>query len=702
MQKHSINNDSSHQLNDIFNACGFGIIIIDESSKILYWNKWVSKNSHVSLDDVKGQRLEEIFPILGKTRLLQAIKDALEHHLPSTLSYKLNRQMLPLSSRNGKNIEHNIKLSPLKKTDLSYHCLVEITDISAAIKRENQLREISDQMRREKEWANVTLMSIADAVITTDQDGSITSVNEKAENLTGFSRSTMIGKFLSDICPISNAAIGGSPHPITNCLENRLALTDTDNYQFLTADGNPYAVNLSIAAIIDLDNTLLGAVMTFRDITQSRHISDQLSWQAKHDHLTGLLNRRELETKIEEHRLDAKHNDNSHNLMYIDLDQFKIVNDTCGHGVGDKLLKRISQVFQDQLRKDDILARIGGDEFCVLLPMCPAKNALSIANTLRQATLEYRFVHDNKPYMLGASIGLTAITGFERNAAEILSAADSACYSAKSLGRNRVQVHNHDTNDEQPQQVMQWFSRLQSALEEDRFILYAQEIASIHEQHTAHYEVLIRMLDQDGNIVPPNSFIPAAERFNLMQSIDRWVLKKVCQYFSGLQKNNKKLPVISINLSGISVGDTHFLEETTSLFEEYNTPTSYICFEITETAAISNLKDALTFMTEMKKRDCKFSLDDFGSGLSSFTYLKTLPVDYLKIDGQFVKNITHDLVDKEFVESIHKIAQVMNIKTIAEFVENDQILNTLKDIGIHYAQGYGISRPVPLDSIELH
>jgi len=700
---HSINSALSHEKGDIFDACGFGIIIIDESSKLLYWNNWLSKKSHVSLDRAKGKPLEKIFPILDKTRLLQAIKDALEHHLPSTLSYKLNKQILPLSLRNGKNIEHNIKLSPLKKSDGSYQCLIEITDISAAVKRENQLRDISDQMRREKEWANVTLMSIADAVITTDQNGCITSVNDKAEILTGLTRSTMQGMILSDACPISNASIGATLHPITSCLENRQVLTDTDNYQFIAADGSPYAVNLSIAAIIDLDDSLLGAVMTFRDITQSRHISDQLSWQAKHDHLTGLLNRRELETKIEEHRVDAKNNHNHHNLLYIDLDQFKIVNDTCGHGVGDKLLKRISQVFQEQLRKDDILARIGGDEFCVLLPMCPAENALNIANTLRQATLEYRFVHDNKPYMLGASIGLTEITGFEKNAAEILSAADSACYSAKSLGRNRVQVHNyHDTNSEQPQQVMQWFSRLQSALEEDRFILYAQEISSIHEQHTAHYEVLIRMLDQNGNIVPPNSFIPAAERFNLMQSIDRWVLKKVCKYFLGLQKNGKKLPVISINLSGISVSDTHFLKATTELFEKYNTPTSYICFEITETAAISNLKDALTFMTEMKKRDCKFSLDDFGSGLSSFTYLKTLPVDYLKIDGQFVKNITHDLVDKEFVKSIHKIAQVMGIKTIAEFVENDQILDVLKNIGIHYAQGYGISKPVPLDAIELH
>jgi len=687
---------------DIFNACGFGIIVIDEFSHLLYWNHWVSKHSQHSLESSKGKSLETIFPILDKTRLLQAIRDAIEHQLPSTLSHKLNKNVFPLSFRNGKDIEHNIKLFPLKKDHAVHHCLIEITDISAAVKREKQLRDVSEQMRREKEWANVTLMSIADAVITTDQHGRITSVNDKAEKLTGLSRDVMRGKTLRDVCPIAQASIGACSHPINACLDNRQTLTDSDNYQFLAADGNTYAVNLSIAAIIDLDDSLLGAVMTFRDITQSRHISAQLSWQAKHDHLTGLINRRELETKIEEHRLDAKNYGNSHNLLYIDLDQFKIVNDTCGHGIGDKLLKQISQVFQDQLRKDDILARIGGDEFCVLLPMCPAENALKIANTLRQATLEYRFVHDNKPYMLGASIGLSKISGHERNAAEILSAADSACYSAKSLGRNRVQVHDsRDANNEQPQQVMQWFSRLQSALEEDRFILYAQEIASIHHPHTAHYEVLIRMLDQDGNIVPPNSFIPAAERFNLMQSIDRWVLEKVCLYFADLPKSLQKLPVISINLSGISVSDKHFLQATSKLFDQYDTPTDRICFEITETAAISNFKDALTFMTEMKKRDCRFSLDDFGSGLSSFTYLKTLPVDYLKIDGHFVKNITDDLVDKEFVESIHRIAQIMGIKTIAEFVENEQILDILRDIGVDYAQGYGISKPVPLDTLQF-
>lgn len=687
---------------DIFNACGFGIIVLDEFSRVLYWNNWVSKHTQLSLDNSKGKQLDETFSILIHARLLQAVTDALEHHLPSTLSHKLNNRMLPLNNKGGKDVEHNIKVFPLKKTKKIYHCLIEITDISAAVKREKQLREISDQMRREKEWANVTLMSIADAVITTDHDGLIISVNDKAEALTGLTRNTMQGEKLTAICPIAQASIGATAHPIIDCLKNRCSLTDTDNYHFLTADGTAYAISLSIAPIIDLDDSLLGVVMTFRDITQSRNISAQLNWQAEHDHLTGLLNRRVLETKIEEHRLDAKNNHNCHNLLYIDLDQFKIVNDTCGHGIGDRLLKQISNVFQEQLRKDDILARIGGDEFCVLLPMCPPENALSIANTLRQATLEHRFVHDNKPYMLGASIGLTEITGLEKNAAEILSAADSACYSAKSLGRNRVQVHSiHDLNDEQPQQVMQWFSRLQSALEEDRFVLYAQEIACIHGQHAAHYEVLIRLLDQEGKLIPPNSFIPAAERFNLMQSIDRWVLEKVCKYFSGLQKNNKKLPMISINLSGISVGDKQFLQDTIALFKQYNTPTESICFEITETAAISNLKDALTFMTEMKKRDCKFSLDDFGSGLSSFTYLKALPVDYLKIDGHFIKNITSDLVDKEFVDSIHKIAQVMGIKTIAEFVENDQILDILRNIGVDYAQGYGISKPTPLDSIEL-
>ena len=695
--------DLSDIQTDVFDACGFGIIILDEYSRLLHWNSWVSKHTGFALAEKKGEYLELIFPILDRARLLNAIDDALHYQLPSTLSHKLNKQPFPLITSKGVGIAHNIKVIPIKKPGDISHCLIEITDISAAVKREKQLRDISTQMRHEKEWANVTLLSIADAVITTDKNGNILAVNNKAETLTGLTRSSMHGEAITRVCPLVQAVDDLEKHPVLDCLDSRLSFTDSESFQFSSDLDTPYAVNLSIAPIISLNDELLGSVMIFRDITQSRNVSAQLDWQSKHDHLTGLINRRELESQLENYRDDASKNINEHCMMYIDLDQFKIINDTCGHGVGDELLRQISDVVQDQLRQDDILARIGGDEFCIILPMCPVANALKIANTIRQCILDHRFVHDEKPYVLSASIGLTAITGVEKNAAEILSAADSACYVAKSMGRNRVHVHNANTDDGeiQPQEIMQWFSRLQSALEDDRFVLYAQEIASIRSKQKPHYEVLVRMLDHDGSIIPPNSFIPAAERFHLMQRIDRWVLKHVCEYMAALEKNNTPLPILSINLSGTSVGDSNFLQASLDLFEEYQTPSDHICFEITETAAISNLKEALNFMTEMKKRNCMFSLDDFGSGLSSFTYLKEMPVDYLKIDGHFIKNIVSDKVDKAFVKSINQIAKVMGIQTIAEFVENDEILAVLKTLDIDYAQGYGISKPQPLDSLKL-
>lgn len=695
--------DLSDIQTEVFDACGFGIIILDEYSRLLYWNNWLSKHSGLSLEDTKGEFLELIFPILDRARLLNAIDDALHYQLPATLSHKLNHQPFPLKNSKGNAIAHNIKVLPVKKPNEKYHCLIEITDISATLKREKQLRDISTKMRHEKEWANVTLLSIADAVITTDPNGHIIAVNDKAEALTGLTRSAMQGERITRVCPLVQAVEGLDKHPLIECLDSRQALTDSANFQFTTTNDTPYAVSLSVAPIISQEGELLGSVMTFRDITQSRNITAQLDWQSKHDHLTGLINRRELEAQLEHYRVDASQTNNTHNLLYIDLDQFKIVNDTCGHGVGDELIRQISDLLEGELRDNDVIARIGGDEFCIILPICPAEKAVIIAETLRQCILDHRFTHEEKPYVLGASIGIVEINGSENSAAEILSAADSACYAAKSLGRNRVHEYNpsSDSGENHPQEVMQWFSRLQSALEDDRFVLYAQKIADIHGDHEPHFEVLIRMLNDDGNIIPPNSFIPAAERFNLMSRIDCWVIKNVCEYLASLEKKNIPLPIISINLSGTSIGDAKFLETVLDIFEQYRLSLSHICFEITETAAISNLKEALNFMTEMKKRDCKFSLDDFGSGLSSFAYLKGMPVDYLKIDGHFIKNITHDQVDKAFVESISQIAQVMNIQTIAEFVENDDILDVLRTVGVDYAQGYGVSKPQPLDSIQL-
>lgn len=684
---------------EILSACGLGIIILDEYLRVIHWNSWIDKHTGIPLDSAKGEFFEVLFSFTEHARIQNAINDALYNRLPSTLSYRLNGNILPLKTASGEVLSHNVRVTPISYGDDKTYCLLEITNISSSLRRETQLRDISTQLRQEKEWANATLLSIADGVITTDSNGNILSINGMAETITGWTSDLAEGISFRKVCPLHEKQNHQNIHPIGTCLKTSQPISDNKKFEFLNYDNTPYAVALSISPILDYDNSILGSVCIFRDVTEDRAISDHLKWQARHDALTSLMNRHTLVAELESLRIHTANTDDTHSLLYLDIDQFKIVNDTCGHSAGDDLLKLTTSTIKQQLRQGDLFARIGSDEFCILLPNCPQNKAHNVANLIRQAVREQRFIYQQKPFSLSVSIGMSQLDKLSSSAENVLSAADSACYMAKNMGRDRVHQHNPKNSDtyEDPQQAMRWYSRLQAALEEDRFILYSQKIAPINGNNdTPHYEVLIRMLDEEGAIIPPNSFIPAAERFNLMQNIDRWVIEHVCIYLAEIQATNKPVPAISINLSGISIGDQEFLQDVISLFEKYDSPSDHICFEITETAAITHLPDAINFMTEMKKRHCKFALDDFGSGLSSFAYLKDLPVDYLKIDGHFVKDITSDPVDKAFVESIHQIAQVMKIQTIAEFVENDEILAVLKEIGVDYAQGYGIAHPEPL------
>jgi diguanylate cyclase (GGDEF)-like protein len=444
--------------------------------------------------------------------------------------------------------------------------------------------------------------------------------------------------------------------------------------------------------------------MVFHDVSEARYMAQQMAWQANHDSLTGLVNRREFERRLADLIQGAKLRHKEHALLYMDLDQFKIINDTCGHIAGDEMLKQLSQLLQDEVRESDTLARLGGDEFGILLAGCHESKALTLAENLRQATKNFRFVWDNKSFEVGASIGLVNINDTSGNISDILSAADIACYAAKDMGRNRV--HSYRPNDAELAQrhgEMHWVSRIREALDGDRFVLYCQKIQAITKIDTTagHYEILVRMLDENKQLVPPNLFIPAAERYNLMPSIDRWVIKNSFECVKNVLKRGgcSTLDTVSINLSGNTFSDDTFLEFVRSELNQHRLSAQMFCFEITETAAIANRSKAIRFMRELKKDGCRFSLDDFGSGLSSFAYLKELPVDYLKIDGGFVKDITDDPIDRAMVNAINQIGQLMNIKTIAEFVENDAILKVLRDIGVDYAQGYGIHRPTPLNSV---
>ncbi len=449
-------------------------------------------------------------------------------------------------------------------------------------------------------------------------------------------------------------------------------------------------------------NTMAGALQASQENLQQRiaDATSKLTHQASHDTLTGLINRREFEARLERALQSARQGGHTHTLAYLDLDQFKVVNDTCGHVAGDELLRQLSGMLLAKLRDRDTLGRLGGDEFGVLLENCDLEAAGVIAEMLRQTVKDFRFAWQDRSFSVGVSIGLVELNRESGDLSTLLSAADTACYAAKDRGRNRVHVYQEQDGElMRRRSEMQWVTRISRAMEENRFRLYVQAIhpTQLTSSRAIHYEVLLRMLDDDGEPLLPMAFIPAAERYNLMPAIDRWVVSNAlafCSQHGGPSAEAKS--ICTINLSGQSLCDEQFLEFVERQFELNRVPCQRVCFEITETAAITNLSEAMKFIGAMKDKGCLFSLDDFGSGLSSFSYLKNLPVDYLKIDGTFVRDMGSDAMDRAMVEAIHHIGHVMGLQTIAEGVESAAILEQLRQVGVDYVQGEWLDVPVPL------
>ena len=557
---------------------------------------------------------------------------------------------------------------------------------------------LHDQSRRERELAEVTLQSIADAVIRTDAQGRLTYLNPVAERYTGWGLAGAQGRKVDEIFHLLDEGTRRPlVSPLAQTLVERTAVAGGGEPLLVARNGEERAVEVSAAPILDHD-LLIGAVLVFRDVSERRRIVREMAWNASHDSLTDLLNRREFEQRVRhllEHECStARH----HALLYLDLDQFKVVNDTCGHQAGDELLRQLASILRRQVGESDALARLGGDEFALLLADTSLEAARTIADRLIAAIQEFRFIWQGKTFLIGASIGLVAIDAATESFAGLLSAADSACYTAKEKGRNRVQLYRADDRELAARyDEMAWVARITQALEEGRFVVYHQLIDCVNESCGlgAHYEMLIRMLDEEGQLAPPGAFIPAAERYNLMPALDRWMVQAV---FAGAARRTREQPatqreVYSINLSGTTLSDEQFAAFIRDQFSRHGVAPSQICFEITETAAISNLVGAVAFIDEVRRMGCAVALDDFGSGLSSFGYLKNLDVDYLKIDGAFVKDMVEDAVDCVMVEAINRVGHAMGIQTVAEYVENDAVLQRLREIGVDYAQGYGVHRP---------
>ncbi|HET9388786.1 MAG TPA: PAS domain S-box protein [Steroidobacteraceae bacterium] len=547
----------------------------------------------------------------------------------------------------------------------------------------------------EKERAQVTLQSIGDAVISTDAEGRIEYINPVAETLTAWSLEEARGRPIGDILNLVNEI---TREPIENPLMCALGRgqggTSADHSVLITRSGQEVAIQESAAPICDRQGRVIGAVIVFHDVTKERRLKRALSYQASHDALTGLINRREFDNRLHAAVLSAQRGEGSYALLYIDLDQFKVVNDTCGHQAGDRLLRDVTGLLQTRVRASDTIARLGGDEFGVLLEGCTLEQATRIAEGVRQAIRDYRFMWGSNQLSVGASVGVVQIRDDTQNVASVMSAADIACYAAKDEGRNRIHVYEQDGVSHHHRE-MHWVSRVTRAVEENRLELFFQPIVPIAAAGTqAFHELTVRLRDSDGQLVLPNEFIPAAERYNVMSIIDRWVIRQAIAML-GQRQGNSPQPLLAVNLSGTSLNDQTFTDFVLQVVGDASLAGA-LCFEITETAAVTNLASAIYFMRELKTRGCKFALDDFGSGLSSFMYLKTLPVDFLKIDGQFIGQIAQDPVDRSMVEAISKVGAALGIATVAECVETQAVLDELKRIGVDFAQGYFLAPPLPI------
>jgi len=671
----------------------------------------------LSLPDAQG--LESLNPLMEKVPdvpiivltnntdsalAVEAVRQGAQDYL---IKRQLNTELLTRSLRYA--IERKQSSDALRKANetLEQRVIQRTTDLVQANLRLKQ--EISDRqnleeaLQQEKELAQITLNSIGDAVIVTNVNHQIESLNPVAEKLMGLTSYATQGRSVSQI--FSNSDIKQKPIEILihQCLTTGKIVKVSNYALYFKSDRQHYIIELCIAPIRLKGNLLVGTVIVCRDVTSARNLAHQLSWQASHDPLTGLINRREFEQCLKAALEETHQLNQQHILCYLDLDQFKIVNDTCGHSAGDQLLRQITGILQSNIRKTDTFGRLGGDEFGLLLHYCSVGEGQKVAQKIIETIQSFRFVWEDKLFTIGVSIGLVPIDRSIENEHIALSAADTAMYAAKEGGRNRIHIYQiEDREVVKRQGDMEWVARINRALEENQFCLYIQQIVPLNSRSNTRLfgELFIRMIDGKGTLVPPMAFLPAAERYDLMPAIDRWVIRHLFQQLSdqisqrsGGQYNRLLKPIYLINLSGASFNDVSFLKFLKEQFWLYHIPPSLIGFEITETVAITHLNQAVRFITELKELGCQFALDDFGSGMSSFTYLKQLPIDYLKIDGAFIKSLIEDRMNRVMVESIQRIAQVMGLKTIAESIENEEILAEVKALGINYAQGYGIHKP---------
>ncbi|QJC57952.1 Cyclic di-GMP phosphodiesterase PdeB [Polaromonas vacuolata] len=561
-------------------------------------------------------------------------------------------------------------------------------------------REIEAVLVEQNELLRITMQSIGDAVITTNAKGEVTWLNPVAERMTGWGALEAHGCPLKKVFHIIDEQTRlPLKNPIETYLQQDQIVCLLNHTLLISRKGIKFGIEHSAAPIRNAQGVALGAVVVFRDVTEQRRLASEMKHRATHDELTGLFNRGEFDDRLSRLLEKSSEDGSIHTLLYIDLDEFKLVNDACGHTIGDQLLKQISSLMGAVIRDCDTLARLGGDEFGIILEHCSGEQAQRVAQQVCDHIGEFRLHHDGKRFRVSSSIGLVELSHTFTSTISVMQAADTCCYAAKEGGRNRI--HTWIDNDQaikERRHEMQWTSRIEQALDEDRFVLYAQRLHSLEaDTQGIHAEVLLRMLDNNGSIISPAAFLPAAERFHLASRIDRWVLNRSIAWLKALGSDSP-IQLLAINLSGQSVGDMAFHRSVMEyLVTLPATLCKRLCFEITETAAVTNLAAAALFIEQVRALGISVALDDFGAGASSFGYLKRLRVDYLKIDGQFITNLLDDALDDVAVRCFVDLAKVMNIKTIAEYVDKAPVLERIKELGVDYAQGFFLHKPEPIN-----
>ncbi|WP_461480622.1 putative bifunctional diguanylate cyclase/phosphodiesterase [Porticoccus sp.] len=551
----------------------------------------------------------------------------------------------------------------------------------------------------QRKLISTVFSQVVDGILLTDSHGLVEHLNPIGMELLGVNDSQP-NRYVDELMALVNEAGQPVESPCVAALARGKAISAPESTLLKVPGQQPFQVVVTATPLRNRLNEITGTVMVFRSISEARRVSTRLTWQATHDPLTQLANRRCLENEILK-SIDAAHSDETtHTLLYIDLYNFSVINDTCGHNAGDELLCQFARLLEKQAEPRDVVARIGNDEFALLLNDRSVEESRELAEQLLWQIKEFSFPWGERRLKVGASIGAKVIDRSTTSEIDVLVAAGTSCATAKESGRNRINFNYRSVEVSQRQSIAQWIPIITEALEEDRFVLYCQPIVPVRESRASsvrHYEVLVRMVDREGNIVPPGKFIPVAEHYGLVEDIDRWVLNHI---FDHLQQNKDKEQRFAVNLSGNTISDEGLKDFIIGKFQSTGVSPSRLQFEVTETAAIRHFDRAMDLIRALKDLGCYFSLDDFGSGLSSLGYLKELPVDYLKIDGSFIRNMELNEVDYSMVSTINHLGHIMGIATIAECVENNTQLSMLQEIGVDYAQGYLIARPMPLSNLD--